>query len=99
MRREGLLSVGAVALAALGTQHHNLMMVLLALGVGGAGMSVMADVPLLRDAMLATSLVMAIVVAYQVAKPSRPVAVRVAGALSILLTLGLAGWSVVQLGL
>ena len=99
MRREWLPSFGAVALAVLGTQHHNLMMVLLALGLGGAGMSVMAEVPLLRVTMLVMSLALVVVVGTQVAKPSRPAVIRITGALSILLTLVLAGWSVVQFGL
>lgn len=99
MRREWLLSVGAVVLAFLGTQHHNLMMLFLALGLGDAGMSVMTAVPLVRTAMLVLSLVMAAAIGYQITRPSRPTAVRVTGALSILFTLGLAGWSVLHFGL
>jgi hypothetical protein len=99
MRREWLLSFGAVALAFLGSQHHNLMMLLFALGLAGAGMSAMTEVPLLRDAMLILSLAMAAVIGYRISKPSRPMAMRVAGALSIAFTLGIAGWSVLQFGL
>jgi ubiquinone/menaquinone biosynthesis C-methylase UbiE len=58
MRREWLLSVGAVALAFLGSQHHNIMMVLVALGLGSAGMNLMTELPFVRLAMLALSLVM-----------------------------------------
>jgi hypothetical protein len=99
MRREWILSLGAVALAFLGTQHHNLMMLLFALGLGNAGMSLMTDLPLIRAAMLGMSLVMAAVIGYQISRPSRPVAMRVTGTLSILVTLGLAGWSVLHFGL
>lgn len=99
MRREWLLSFGAVTLAFLGTQHHNLMMLLVALGLGDAGMSAMTEVPLVRTAMLGLSLVMVAVIGYQISGPSRPLAMRVTGALSILFTLGLAGWSVLHLGL
>lgn len=99
MRRDWWLSIGAVVLAFLGSQHHNLMMLLLALGMGDAGMSAMTDMPLVRNAMLVLSLVMAVAVGYQVAKPSRPTAMRVTGAISVLITLGLAGWSVLHFGL
>lgn len=103
MRREWLLSFGAMALAFLGTQHHNLMMLFLmlflALGLGNAGMSVMTAVPLVRTAMLVMSLLMAAALGYQISRPSRPLAMRVTGALSILFTLGLTGWSVLYFGL
>lgn len=96
MRREWLLSFGAVVLAFLSTQHHNLMMLLLALGLGDAGMSVMTDVPLVRTAMLVVSLVMVGAIGYEISRPGRP---RTMGALSILFTLGLAGWSLLHFGL
>lgn len=99
MRREWLLSFGAVAFAFLGSQHHNLMMLLVALGLGDAGMSAMTEVPLVRTVMLGLSLVMVAAVGYQIFRPGRPMAMRVTGALSILFTLGLAGWSVLRFGL
>jgi len=99
MRREWLLSIGAVVLAFLGSQHHTLMMLLLALGLGEAGMSVMTRAPWLRTAMLVMSLAMVAVVGYQISKPRRPLAMRVTGGLSILVTLGVAGWSVLHVSL
>ena len=99
MRREWLLSVGAVVLAFLGTQHHNLMMLLFAVGLGNAGMSLMTKMPLLRATMLIMSVVMAAVIAYQISRPRRPLAMRITGALSIVLTLGLAGWALLHFGL
>ena len=99
MRREWLISAGAVVLAFLGTQHHNLMMALFALGLGNAGMSLMTSMPLVRDAMLLMSLVMTVIIGYQISRPNRPTAMRLTGALSILATLGIAGWSLMQLGL
>ena len=99
MRREWLLSFGAVALAFLGSQHHNLMMLLFALGLGNVGMSLMTEMPLVRTVMLAVSLVMVAVIAYQISRPSRPLAMRLTGALSILFTLGIVGWSVMRFGL
>ena len=99
MRREWLLSLGAVIFAFLGSQHHNLMMLLFAIGLGNAGMSMMTEFPHIRDAMLALSLVMAAAIAYQISRPSRPTSIRVTGALSVLFTLGIAGWSVLRFGL
>jgi hypothetical protein len=99
MRKGWLLSAGAVVLAFLGTQHHNLMMALFAIGLGNAaGMSLMTSMPLLRDAMLAMSLVMAAIIAFQISRPKRPTAMRVTGLVSIVLTLGIAGWSLWQFG-
>ena len=99
MRRGWMLSLGAVLLAFLGTQHHNLMMLLFAVGLGNAGMSLMTELPLVRDVMLGMSLVMVAVIGYQISRPGRPTAMRVIGTLSILVTLGLAGWSVLHFGL
>lgn len=98
MRREWLLSIGAVVLAFLGTQHHNLMMLLFALGLGNAGMSVMGEFPRIREVMLVMSLAMAAMIAYQISRPSRPTRMRVAGTLSIVFTLGLAGWTILNFG-
>ena len=98
MQRGWMLSLGAVLLALLGTQHHNLMMLLFAVGLSNAGMSLMTKLPLVRDVMLGMSLLMAAVIGYQISRPSRPTAMRVTGTLSILITLGLAGWSVLHFG-
>ncbi|MGE5339527.1 MAG: hypothetical protein ACM3PU_16985 [Gemmatimonadota bacterium] len=98
MRREWLLSIGAVVLAFLGTQHHNLMMLLFAVGLGNAGMSVMGEFPRIREVMLVMSLVMAAIIAHQITRPHRPMRMRVAGTLSIVVTLGLAGWIVLNFG-
>jgi hypothetical protein len=98
MRRQWFLSAGAVGLAFLGTQHHNLMMALFAVGLGNAGMSLMTSLPLVRNAMLLLSVVMAAIVGYQVSRPHRPMAMRVAGILSIILTFGIAGWVLLHPG-
>ena len=99
MRRKWLLSLGAVALAVLGAQHHNLMMAALAVGLGTGGMSLMAEMPIVRDAMLAMSVVMVAVIGWQITRPKRPAAVRVIGTLSIVLTLAIAGWTFLRFGL
>jgi len=94
-----MLSLSGVALAFLGTQHHNLMMLLFAVGLSDVGMGLMAKMPLLRDTMLAMSLAIAAVIAYQISRPGRPTAMRITGTLTILLSLGLAGWSMFHFGL
>ena len=99
MRREWLLSVSAVVFAFLSSQHHNLMMLLFAVGLGNASMSLMTQMPWLREAMLIMSLVLAVAIAYQILLPNRPTAMRVTGMLSLIFTLGLAGWSVLNFGL
>jgi hypothetical protein len=99
MSREGLTSVGAVVLAFLASQHHNLHMLLFAIGIGGAGTSFMTMLPLVRRVMLIMSLVMVGAVVYQVRDPKRPTSMRIMGGVSILLTLGLLIWSVMQFGI
>jgi hypothetical protein len=99
MRRYWMLSLGGVVLAFLGTQHHNLMMLLFAFGLSNVGMSLMTKMPLVRDAMLTMSLAIAAVIAYQISRPQRPMGTRITGAFSILLTLGIAGWSFLRFGL
>jgi hypothetical protein len=99
MSKEGLTSVGAVVLAFLASQHHTLHMLLLTVGIGGAGMSFMTMFPLVRRVMLLMSLAMVGVVVYQVRDPKRPNSVRIMGGVSILLTLGLLIWSVMQFGI
>jgi hypothetical protein len=99
MRKEGLTSVGAIVLAFLASQHHALHMMLFALGVGGAGISFMTMFPLVRRVMLLMSLAMVGVIVYQVRDPKRPISMRIMGGVSILLTLGLLIWSVMQFGI
>ena len=99
MRREGLTSVGAVALAFLASQHHTLHMLVVALGIGSAGMSFMVMFPLVRRAMLLMSLVMAGVIVNQARDPKRPPSVRILGGVSALVTVGLMLRSILQFGL
>lgn len=98
MRRGWLPSIGAMVLAFLAGQHHNLHMLLLSLGLGGAGTSFMTAVPLVRRAMLLLSLAMVAVIGYQIRDAKRPRSMRIMGAVSIVATLGLAAWSIQQSG-
>ena len=97
--RERVLSIGAMVLAFLASQHHTLHMLLLAAGLGGASMSLMTAFPLVRRVMLVMTLVMVVVMAYQMRAAKRPKSVRVMNAASIVVTLGLVAWSVAQFGL
>lgn len=99
MQKGRALSIVAVVIAFLATQHHALHMLMLLVGLGSAGTSVMTTVPLLRRAMLLMSLIMIAVIAYQVRDADRPRSFRISGAVSIVLTLGLVGWSIARFGL
>jgi hypothetical protein len=91
-------SLAAVALAFLASQHHNLHMFLLTVGLGGAAMRFMTVAPLVRDAMLGTSLAMVAAIGYQIRDARRPASTRVLGAISIVATLGLSAWSITRFG-
>jgi len=99
MSKQRALSIGAVVLAFLTSQHHTLHMLVLVFGLGSAGASFMRTAPWLRRGMLLMSLVMVAVIAYQIRRSDRPRSFRISGAVSIALTLGLVGWSIANLGL
>ena len=99
MRTEGITSFSAVFLAFLATQHHNLHMLLLTIGIGGAGASFMTTFPVVRQIMLLMSLAIVGVMAYRACDSRRPTSMRIVNVVSVLATLGLAGWSVSQFGL
>lgn len=92
-------SVGAVVLAFLGSQHHTLHMLLLAVGLGGGGTSLMTGIPLLRRAMLLMSLIMVGILAYHMRNARCSRTMRVLNGVSILLTVGIVAWSVARFGL
>jgi hypothetical protein len=94
-----LAAIGAPLLAFLASQHHTIMMGLFAFGLSDAAMGFMTAAPLVRDAMLGMSLAMVGVVAWQIRDKRRPAPTRVAGAVSILVTLALAAWSIVYFGM
>ena len=98
MEKGWVASIGSIVLAFLASQHHTLHMLLFTLGMGSAGMSFMTMFPVVRRVMLLMSLAMAGVIVYQVRDPKRPIPMRIMGGVSILLTLGLLIWSVMQFG-
>jgi hypothetical protein len=99
MQKGRVLSIGAMVLAFLASQHHALHMLLLAAGVGGASASLMTTVPLLRRAMMVITLVMVVVMGYQMRDAARPKSVRIMNGVSIVVSLGLLAWSIMQFGL
>jgi hypothetical protein len=99
LRKEGLVSIGSMVLAFLASQHHTLHMLILGLGAGSAGMSFMTMYPTIRRLMLVLSLIMVVITVNQIRGKDRPRSVRLMGAVSAVLTLGLVGWSVWQFGL
>lgn len=99
MRRKWPVSLAAVTLAFLGSQHHTLMMLLFALGLGNVGVGMVTEMPVLRTVMLAVSLLMVAIISYQISRPSRPLTMRITGVVSILFTLGIVGWSILRFGL
>jgi hypothetical protein len=99
IQRERVLSIGAMVLAFLASQHHTLHMLLLAAGLGGASVTLMTAVLPARRVMLVMALVMVVVMVYQMRNAKRPNSVRLMNAVSIVVTLGLAAWSVMQFGL
>ena len=99
LQKDRLISIGAVVLAFLASQHHALHMLLLAAGLGAGSASLMTTVPLLRRAMLAMSLVMVVVMGFQLRDAGRSKSLRVMNAVSIAVTLGLMAWSIAQFGL
>ena len=98
MRKEWFISAFAIVPAFLASQHHNLMMLLMATGLSGAETTSMTAVPLARRAMLLLSLAMLIVLGYQIRDSERPRSVRIMGCISIVVTVTMAGWSVMRFG-
>lgn len=99
MRKENLTAAGSMLLAFLATQHHNLHMLVVALGMGSAGVSFMNNFPLIRRLLLVISLVMAGVTLHGLWRQKRPVRMQVLGGLSAGISLTLVAWSVYQFGL
>ncbi len=93
-----IAAIAAPLLALLASQHHTIMMTLFAFGLSNTAMSFMTAAPLVREIMLSMSLVMIVVVAWQIKDKRRPTSMRVTGAVSIVATLGLAAWSIIHFG-
>lgn len=97
-RREWFLSIGSMVLAFLASQHHTVMMLVLAFGLGNAAAGPMTAAPMIRRIMVVMSLVMVGVIGYRMCRPGRPRSVRITGAISIVVTVGLAVWTIARFG-
>jgi hypothetical protein len=92
-------TIGAAGLAFIASQHHNVHMLLIALGVGGAGSTVMQSFPWARRLMLLVSIG---VVAVNLAGVRRSaVSRRMRGVVLVFsaLTIVIVVWSVIRFGL
>lgn len=97
-RKGKIAPFGAVLIAFLATQHHNLHMLLIAIGIGGAGMSFMTMFPMVRRIMILMSLAMVGLMVYRALDSRRTTSMRITNVVSVVLTVGLVGWSVYQFG-
>jgi len=98
VKKEGVASIGGIALAFLASQHHNLHMVLLTLGLGGSGMTFMQVYPGLRRGMLLASLTLVAVNLRSLQRHSATSAMRAVVVGSSALTVGVIVWSLIRFG-
>ena len=99
VKREGIASIGAVVLAFLAGQHHNLHMLLLALGLGSAGMTFIQAYPVIRRGMLLLSLAMVVLNVRSLGRRTMSPGMRVAVVVFNALALGAIVWSLRTFGL
>jgi hypothetical protein len=99
MRREGTTSFGALVLAFLTSQHHNLHMVLLTFGLGGSGMTFMQVYPSVRRGMMVLSLAAVAMNLSSLRRRPAPPSIRVLIVGSSVLTVGVIAWSLLRFGL
>ena len=99
VKKQGVASIGGMALAFLAGQHHNLHLALLTLGLGGSGMTFMEVYPSIRRGMLVMSLVVVAVNLRSVRRAPATFAMRALIVGSSGLTLGVIAWSLLRFGL
>ncbi len=97
MNRGWISSAGSLVFAFLATQHHNLHVLMLTLGIGTAGAAFLAT-PGVRYAFYALSLVALGVTAHQLRRHWHSRALRIGGISSAVLTVALLAWSAVGFG-
>ncbi len=99
MRKETLILADAAAPAFLGAQHNEPMLPSLDVGLGGAGLSVMTEVPVPQAAMPLLPAAMGMAIACRISKLGSPAATPATGAMSDVGALGFAAWPVLRCGL
>ena len=99
VKKEGTASVGAMVLAFLASQHHNVHMALLTVGLGGSGMTFIRVYPGVRRGMLLASL--AVVVVNLNSLRRRPMTTATRGIVVgfSVLTVALIVWSLIRFGI
>jgi hypothetical protein len=99
VEKQAATSIGATLLAFAASQHHNLHMALLALGLGGSGMTFLQVYPAVRRVMLLLSVAMVTVtINSSFRRPAGPV-IRVLTIGLGAVTLAVVGWSLIRFGL
>lgn len=97
-RNEGVTSAASMVLAFVGSQHHTIHMLLLAAGVGTAGVGFLTNT-YIRAFMLTMAVAMSGWTLYKVFRKRQPPAMRVLGTVSAVISLGLVLFSLVGGGL
>jgi hypothetical protein len=95
----GLASVAAVVLAFAASQHHNMHMLAIALGAGGAGSTFMQGYPLLRRLMLLASAGVVAMNLLSLRRTSASSSVRWWVLSVSVLTVGIIIWSLARFGI
>lgn len=99
LRREAVTSIGSVVLAFLASQHHAIHMLLIAAGLGGAGISSVITSPIIRRGMILISLIMTGVTLYRLWRRPCSWVSRMIDGMSAIVSIGLVIWSVIQFGM
>jgi hypothetical protein len=95
----GVATIGAAALAFIASQHHNVHMLLIALGVGGAGSTFMQTYPWARRLMLLVSIGVVAVNVTGLRRSTVPKRTRGVVLVFSALTIVIVIWSAVRFGL
>ena len=99
MRKQSATSIGATLLAFAASQHHTLHTALIALGLGGSGMTFMRTFPGIRRGMLLTSVAVVAMNLRSVFRGQSTSAMRVVTIGFSVLTLVIVAWSLRRFGL
>lgn len=99
MRKEGTTSFGALVLASLASQHHNVHMALLTLGLSESGITFMQVYPNVRRGMLLVSFAAVAMNLRSLRRQSPPPSMRLVIVGFSVITVVVIVWSLVRFGL